>query len=166
MLVRLWKLSDMMCGKLLKAILPELLASVGRREAVPAEVVLEFLRMSAATMDRRLRKVKAVSPGRGRRRRSSLEEHRREIPLKVDVWPKAYPKARCLSIQITGTILDMGAMALISALKRLRFCGNGGVMITLALGRTLCSGIRGQVAKGFMLCLTTKRRRGRQTTAE
>ncbi|HPO38581.1 MAG TPA: hypothetical protein PL176_11280, partial [Kiritimatiellia bacterium] len=31
----LWKLSDMMCGKLLKAILPELLASLRRRETVP-----------------------------------------------------------------------------------------------------------------------------------
>ncbi len=35
---------------------------------------------------------KAAAPGRGRRRRSSLGEHRREIPLKVDVWPEAYPK--------------------------------------------------------------------------
>lgn len=92
MLVRLWKLSDMMCGKLLKAILPELLASVGRRESVPEGVVREILRMSAATVDRRLRKAKAASPRRGRRRRSSLEEHRREIPLKVDVWPEDYPK--------------------------------------------------------------------------
>lgn len=38
LLVRLWKLSDMMCGKLLRAILPELLASVARREALPETV--------------------------------------------------------------------------------------------------------------------------------
>ena len=81
LLTRLWRLSDMMCGKLLKAIHPELLASVGRREAVPEAVRLEVLRMSAATVDRRLRKAKAAVPGRGRRRRSSLVEHRREIPL-------------------------------------------------------------------------------------
>ncbi len=93
LLARAWKLSDMMCGKLLKAVLPELLASLGRREAVPEEVSREVLGMSAATIDRRLRKVKASCPGGvGRRRRSSLEEHRREIPLKVDVWPEAYPK--------------------------------------------------------------------------
>jgi len=93
LLARLWKLSDMMCGKLLKAILPELLASLGRREAVPEEVSREVLGMSAATIDRRLRKVKASCPGGGgRRRRSSLEEHRREVPLKVDVWPEPYPK--------------------------------------------------------------------------
>ncbi len=93
LLARLWKLSDMMCGKLLKAILPALLASLGKREAVPEEVSREILRMSAATIDRRLRKAKAACPGdRGRRRRSSLDEHRREIPLKVDVWPESYPK--------------------------------------------------------------------------
>jgi len=93
LLVRLWKLSDMMCGKLLKAVVPELLASLRRREAVAEAVCGEVLRMSAATIDRRLRKVKASCPGGGgRRRRSSLEEHRREIPLKVDVWPESYPK--------------------------------------------------------------------------
>lgn len=93
LLARLWRLSDMMCGKLLRAILPELLASVGRREAVPEEVSRELLRMSAATIDRRLRKAKSSCAGGGwRRRRSSLEEHRREVPLKVDVWPEAYPK--------------------------------------------------------------------------
>lgn len=92
LLTRLWKLSDMMCGKLLKAILPELLASVGRREALPEAVCREVLRMSASTIDRRLRRAKAACPDRGRRGRSSLEEHRREIPLKVDVWPDAYPK--------------------------------------------------------------------------
>jgi len=92
LLARLWKLSDMMCGKLLKAIASELLASVRRRETVPDAVCLEVLGMSASTIDRRLRRAKAACPDRGRRRRSSLEEHRREIPLKVDVWPEAYPK--------------------------------------------------------------------------
>ena len=92
LLTRLWKLSDMMCGKLLKAILPELLAGLMRREAVPDELCREVMGMSAATVDRRLRKAKASGPARGRRRRSSLEEHRREIPLKVDVWPESYPK--------------------------------------------------------------------------
>ena len=93
LLARLWRLSDMMCGKLLRAILPELLASVGRREAVPAEVSREVLRMSAATIDRRLRRVKcSCAGGGGRRRGSSLEEHRREVPLKVDVWPDSSPK--------------------------------------------------------------------------
>ena len=91
LLTRLWRLSDMMCGKLLKAILPELLASLRRREAVREEACREVLGMSAATIDRRLRGAKAGG-GRKGRRRSSLDEHRREIPLKVDVWPESYPK--------------------------------------------------------------------------
>ena len=60
MLVRLRRLSDIMCGKLLKSVLPELLASVGRREAVPEEISREVLRMSVVTVDRRLRKAKAA----------------------------------------------------------------------------------------------------------
>ena len=91
--VRLWKLSDMMCGKLLKAVLELYLESLRKREDIPDEVCVEVLGMSAATIDRRLRHVKVFAAGgRGRRRRSSLEEHRREIPLKIDVWPEAYPK--------------------------------------------------------------------------
>jgi len=39
-----------------------------------------------------VRRAKAACPNRGRRRQSSLEEHRREIPLMVDLWPEAYPK--------------------------------------------------------------------------
>ena len=49
-------------------------------------------------------------------------------------------------------------------LKRLRFDSNGGLMVMLALGRTLCSDIRGQVAKGFMLWIT-RTCEGRQTLA-
>ena len=68
LLTRLWKLSDMMCGKLLKAILPELLASLRRREAVPEEACREVLGMSAATIDRRLRGAKAGGGAKGRPR--------------------------------------------------------------------------------------------------
>ncbi|MDD4017732.1 MAG: hypothetical protein PHV28_07275 [Kiritimatiellae bacterium] len=93
LLVRLWKLSDMMCGKLLQAVLGLYLESLRKRGDIPDEVCAEVLGMSAATIDRRLRRVKvSAAGGRGRRRKSSLEEHRREIPLKIDVWPEAYPK--------------------------------------------------------------------------
>ena len=61
LLARLWKLPDMMCGKLLKAIAPELLASVGRRETVPDAVRLKVLGMSASTIDRRLRRAKVFA---------------------------------------------------------------------------------------------------------
>jgi len=49
LLAQPWRLSDMICGKLLKAGLPELLASLGRREAVPEEVSREVLRTARAT---------------------------------------------------------------------------------------------------------------------
>lgn len=92
LLARLWRLSDMMCGKLLKAVLEMYLASLREREDIPDEVCREVLGMSASTIDRRLRDEKVGGPGRGRRRASSLDAHRREIPLKVDVWPDSCPK--------------------------------------------------------------------------
>lgn len=48
--------------------------------------------MSAATIDRRLRPFKASSLRHGRRRQSSLEAHRRELPLKIDTWPAKGPE--------------------------------------------------------------------------
>jgi len=92
LLARLWRLSDMMCGKLLKAVLGMYLASLREREDIPDEVCREVLGMSASTIDRRLRGEKAGGGGRKRRRASSLDAHRREIPLKVDVWPEPCPK--------------------------------------------------------------------------
>ena len=92
LLIRLWELSDMMCGKLLHAVMGCYLESLRKRKAIPEAVCEEVLKMSAATIDRRLRSIKTASGPRRRRRCSSLDEHRREIPLKVDVWPSAYPK--------------------------------------------------------------------------
>lgn len=92
LLVKLWKLSDMMCGKLLKEVVRHYLPSLRRREAVSDEACEEVLGMSASTIDRRLRAVKAKAGGGKRRRRESLDMHRREIPLKVESWPEAYPK--------------------------------------------------------------------------
>ena len=92
LLVKLWKLSDMMCGKLLKEVVSHYLTSLRRREVLPDEACEEVLGMSASTIDRRLRAVKAKTGGGKRRRRESLDMHRREIPLKVESWPEAYPK--------------------------------------------------------------------------
>lgn len=92
LLIRLWKLSDMMCGKLLHAVVGCYMESLLKRETIPDAVCEEVLKMSAATIDRRLRDVKAACGPRKNRRRSSLDAHRREIPLKVDIWPEAYPK--------------------------------------------------------------------------
>jgi hypothetical protein len=92
LLVRLWKLSDMMCGKLLKVVIGLYLDSMRKREEIPEWVCTEVLGMSASTIDRRLRVLKAKTGGGKRRRRESLDMHRREIPLKVETWPESYPK--------------------------------------------------------------------------
>lgn len=92
LLVRLWKLSDMMCGKLLKTVIGFYLDSLRKREELPVRACEEVLRMSASTIDRRLRAAKAKTGGGKRRRRESLDMHRREVPLKVESWPESYPK--------------------------------------------------------------------------
>lgn len=92
LLVRLWKLSDMMCGKLLKSVIGLYLESLRKREELAERVCEEVLGMSASTIDRRLRAAKSKTGGGKRRRRESLDMHRREIPLKVESWPEPYPK--------------------------------------------------------------------------
>ncbi len=92
LLIKAWRLSDMPCGKLLKPVLPMYLDSIGRRQSMSRDVRNEVLRMSASTIDRRLRQVKARCGTSNRRRASSLKEHRMEIPLKIEVWPDQYPK--------------------------------------------------------------------------
>lgn len=92
LLVKLWTLSDRLCGKLLKPVLGLYLDSLRRRQSLSSGACAEVLSMSAATIDRRLRVVKARSGGNPHRRQSSLAQHRREVPLKVDTWPEAYPK--------------------------------------------------------------------------
>jgi hypothetical protein len=92
LLVKLWRLSDMLCGKLLRVVIPAYLESLGRHERVSAAACDEVLGMSASTMDRRLRAAKVRSGGNRHRRQSSLAQHRRDVPLKIDTWPEAYPK--------------------------------------------------------------------------
>lgn len=87
LLVRIWKLAGRPCGKLLRPVLGVWVGSLRRRgEEVPEETAAAVVGMSASTIDRRLRGAK---PRAGRwRRASSLSEHRMEVPLKVDVWPR------------------------------------------------------------------------------
>ena len=91
LLIHLWELSDMLCSKLLVVVIPELLRSMRHHQPVCDRAAAEVLKMSAATIDRRLRPIKAADPRRSKRRRSSLDEHRRAIPLKIDVWPQEGP---------------------------------------------------------------------------
>ena len=90
LLTTIWKLSDQLCGKLLQAVVGMWVESLKRRAQVDAQAERQVLAMSASTMDRLLRSAKHRC-GSGRRRRDSLGEHRREIPLKIDAWPDQSP---------------------------------------------------------------------------
>jgi hypothetical protein len=90
LLVEIWALSEQLCGKLLHAVVSRWLASLKRRGSVDPAAEGQVLAMSASTMDRLLRHAKHRC-GRGRRRGESLKEHRRQVPLKVDVWPERTP---------------------------------------------------------------------------
>ena len=92
LLVKAWKLSDMLCGKLLKVVLSMYLDSIEHQKPISLAVRKEVLKMSASTIDRRLRSVKVKTGISRTRRATSLSAHRREIPLKIDIWPEQYPK--------------------------------------------------------------------------
>ena len=89
LLTRVWQLAKKPCGKLLKPILPDYLASLRRHEVLDETAAAELLAMSPSTLDRRLRHAK---PRRGKssRREDSLAEHRRAIGLKIDLWPAGF----------------------------------------------------------------------------
>lgn len=91
LLVKIWRLTDQLCGKLLHAVASRWLESLKRRGTVDPAAEKQVLAMSASTMDRLLRSAKHHC-GRGRRRAASLLEHRRQVPLKVDVWPEQTPR--------------------------------------------------------------------------
>jgi hypothetical protein len=68
-LALLWEASDRICGKRLRAILPVLIESMGRRGHLRLNPVVRsaLLDVTAATIDRLLRPVREAA-GRGRRR--------------------------------------------------------------------------------------------------
>jgi hypothetical protein len=53
LLVRLWRLSDMLCGKLLVVAIPELLRSLAKHDDLDPPAVTEVSKISTATIDRR-----------------------------------------------------------------------------------------------------------------
>ena len=92
-LVILWEASDRVCGKRLKAAIPELLGAMERHadlqlEAKPRELLLK---MSAATIDRTLRQAKgSVNRRRGKTARPAI---RKAIPVRTFSEPD--PKGCC-----------------------------------------------------------------------
>jgi hypothetical protein len=79
----LWEASDRICGKRLKAILPELLEAMERHGhlSLDPEVKRRVLRVSAATIDRLLKTIRSGAQSRRKRRRSKKVS--KEIPVRT-----------------------------------------------------------------------------------
>ena len=84
-LVVVWEASDRICGKRLKALMPTLVEAMerhGHLELGP-EIRAGLLAMSAATIDRSLREVRAQAGGRKRRRTAPPSSIRGSIPVRT-----------------------------------------------------------------------------------
>jgi hypothetical protein len=79
----MWEASDRICGKRLKAILPELLAAMERHGHVnlDPEVRIRVLRVSAATIDRLLKPIR--SRAKSRRKRSRPKKASKEVAVRT-----------------------------------------------------------------------------------
>lgn len=85
-LVQLWGMSDRMCGKLLVAVLPDLLSALARHEALEATeaVRADLLRLSASTIDRLLRRHRwSVLRQPQRRRGPASGSLKAQVPLRT-----------------------------------------------------------------------------------
>jgi hypothetical protein len=82
-LIVIWEAADRICGKRLKAILPEFIDALERHEhlALEAELKKQLLTVSAATIDRLLAPVRSQAKGR-KKRRNSLKV-RKQIPVRT-----------------------------------------------------------------------------------
>ena len=83
-LVVLWEASDRICGKRLKALMPTLVEAIERHghPRLGPEIRAGLLAMSAATVDRSLRKARERAGGRSRRRAAPPSSVRRIIPVR------------------------------------------------------------------------------------
>jgi hypothetical protein len=84
-LIVVWEASDRVCGKRLRPLLPVLVEAMERHGHVQLapEVRASLLAMSAATMDRALRKVRGQAGGRSRRRTAPSAAVRRSVPVRT-----------------------------------------------------------------------------------
>lgn len=92
-LVVLWEASDRLCGKRLRPLIPILLDAMERHGHldVAPEIKVKLTTMSAATIDRALRDVKARSRA-PRRRGVAGSELRRSVPIRTfDDWGDPAP---------------------------------------------------------------------------
>lgn len=83
-LIVLWEASDRICGKRLKALLPQLLEAMERHGHLQLEsdVRTQLLAMSAATIDRQLCRVREQAYA-GRKKRVALNRVRKMVPVRT-----------------------------------------------------------------------------------
>lgn len=83
-LVMIWEASDRICGKRLRSLIPVLVESMERHGHLDLEPAVRdrLLSMSAATIDRALREVKATG-GRNRRRGAGMTALKRRVPIRT-----------------------------------------------------------------------------------
>lgn len=84
-LVVIWEASDRVCGKRLKPLVPILVEAMERHRhlQLAPEIRTGLLAMSAATMDRALRKVRNPADGGTRRRTAPSSAVRRSVPVRT-----------------------------------------------------------------------------------
>lgn len=83
-LIIMWEAADRICGKRLKALLPTLIEAMERHGHLQLDEALrlQLLQMSAATIDRRLQKVRSHSHGTKRKKRA-LNRVRKLVAVKT-----------------------------------------------------------------------------------
>ena len=84
-LIVLWEASDRICGKRLRPLIPLMLEAMERHKhlQLTSEVRTGLLAMSAATMDRALRKAKGQPGGKNHRRAPPSAAVRRSVPVRT-----------------------------------------------------------------------------------
>ena len=92
-LIVLWEAADRICGKRLKALLPTLIEAMERHGhlCLEANIRAQLLQISAATIDRRLQKVRAQAVGARRKKRSQNRIHKLVAIKTFTEWEQARP---------------------------------------------------------------------------
>jgi hypothetical protein len=84
-LIVIWEASDRICGKRLKPLVPLLVEAMERHKhlQLAPDIRVRLLAMSAATIDRALRRVREHAGGRSRRRAAPSLAVRRSVPVRT-----------------------------------------------------------------------------------
>jgi hypothetical protein len=92
-LIVLWEAADRICGKRLKALLPQLIEAMERHKHLQLDETVrsQMLAMSAATIDRHLYSVRKHAYG-GRKKRIALNRVRKMVPVRTfSDWKETKP---------------------------------------------------------------------------